>query len=542
MNTERIDKRTRFNLTTLIKLCFAVVMVLVIGICIFMESFPHATYATYYDFPVEATVMIFKTLPNYLLIIGGAAFGLLLLCICSFLSDRLRAKLSHAALKRYLFAISIVLMLVQVFAVYNYYFTSEWDVDFVARGSSAAALHQDLSEFSDYFSTYPNNLFILGIYTAVKKLLFVAGVSANALFPFLLINSVIFWFTGLLVFQLIHSYTHSYKYSFVGYALYYLMVWMSPWASIAYSDSLGLFFPAAILWVYKIKLNGVSHTHLKLFFIAFLSYLGYKLKPQVFICDIALVIVELPAIIECLKSCRKKIVSGVLVLAAGLVLSFGIVSVCTESIGITIDEEKSFSITHYLMMGLNPDDLGKYSANDFAMSHNAATRAERTALNLRVAKERIKTMGFSGVLRQLCSKTLTNYTDGTFAWGGEGLFYAYVSPEKMPFFSAFFRDIYYNQPDPEPYNFGYTGRYYMLWSNVEESLWMAVLLFALFAVRNADKETSFIMLALLGLTAFQLIFEARARYLFIYVPFYIILASVGIASLSDSLRARKRLQ
>jgi len=43
------------------------------------------------------------------------------------------------------------------------------------------------------------------------------------------------------------------------------------------------------------------------------------------------------------------------------------------------------------------------------------------------------------------------------------------------------------------------------------------------------------MLALIGLTIFELLFEARARYLYCYVPLYILLASVG----ADS--ARKRI-
>ena len=36
------------------------------------------------------------------------------------------------------------------------------------------------------------------------------------------------------------------------------------------------------------------------------------------------------------------------------------------------------------------------------------------------------------------------------------------------------------------------------------------------------------MLAVIGLTVFELLFEPRARYLYTYAPFYIILAVSGI--------------
>lgn len=41
------------------------------------------------------------------------------------------------------------------------------------------------------------------------------------------------------------------------------------------------------------------------------------------------------------------------------------------------------------------------------------------------------------------------------------------------------------------------------------------------------------MLAIIGLTIFELIFEARARYLYTYVPLYIILAAAGVQKIVE---------
>lgn len=42
-----------------------------------------------------------------------------------------------------------------------------------------------------------------------------------------------------------------------------------------------------------------------------------------------------------------------------------------------------------------------------------------------------------------------------------------------------------------------------------------------------------VMLAIIGLTIFELIFEARARYLYTYVPLYIILAAAGVQKIVE---------
>ena len=45
--------------------------------------------------------------------------------------------------------------------------------------------------------------------------------------------------------------------------------------------------------------------------------------------------------------------------------------------------------------------------------------------------------------------------------------------------------------------------------------------------------------AILGLTLFELLFEARARYLFGYAPVYVMLAGVGLAGLTGRMFRRE---
>ncbi len=69
------------------------------------------------------------------------------------------------------------------------------------------------------------------------------------------------------------------------------------------------------------------------------------------------------------------------------------------------------------------------------------------------------------------------------------------------------------------------------------------MLSAAFGVRKNSrymKEETILMLAVIGLTLFELLFEARARYIYIYVPIYCILASIGFENIKNVIRERGR--
>ena len=61
-------------------------------------------------------------------------------------------------------------------------------------------------------------------------------------------------------------------------------------------------------------------------------------------------------------------------------------------------------------------------------------------------------------------------------------------------------------------------------------VWVFVLFAMLISIGNkTDSSTKRVTLfAIAGITLFELLFEVRARYLFIYVPLYIVMAIEGI--------------
>lgn len=225
---------------------------------------------------------------------------------------------------------------------------------------------------------------------------------------------------------------------------------------------------------------------------------------------------------------------------------------------VNIQEGMCVEWPHYLMMGMNTEYMGGYSGEDVEFAKSFLDDQEgRNEAELDEAIRRIREMGPAGLVKQMVKKTLTNYNDGTFSWGGEGQFYKEIPDHGTGKAAAFFKELYYNNSEFE-------GRYYKAWSNAEHAVWLAVLFSSLFAgvlnikavqrvfsrqkdelsIKNREKKhedynednetgIAVIMLAVLGLTLFELLFEARARYLFIYVPLYILICTVSLRRITD---------
>ena len=61
---------------------------------------------------------------------------------------------------------------------------------------------------------------------------------------------------------------------------------------------------------------------------------------------------------------------------------------------------------------------------------------------------------------------------------------------------------------------------------------------ALFKKNSENKVYRVMSLALVGITIFELLFEARARYLYIYVPIYILVFGYFLQSAKNILKKR----
>ncbi len=410
------------------------------------------------------------------------------------------------------------LYIVQLIISYCIYFRTGWDVSMLVKNAENIALYGANGVEEAYFSTYPNNL--VAVYTLVffykignifcKNNPYIVLVAANNL----IVNLSV-------LLSILCVYKIEKRQSIAVFAMVCgsILIVLSPWIVIPYTDTLGMIFPVGAVFAYL----HCEKKYLKYFLFTLLTGIGYLYKPTIIILLIAMVIIKM---LECLSKVVRHTINIKMLLQIGVSMLVAII--CMSAVNqivlkvnkTALDENKSMVMTHYFMMGLNTDYDGVFSEEDVNYSKSFSDKESRQEANLRVIKQRYHDMGLSGYLNLLCKKTLANYDDGTFSWSREGGFYQEI-PERTNILAKVLRKLYYWNLD---------NSQYQIFAFIEQVVWFLVLLsISCCILKGEQKEIeNFLALTLLGVSLFLLLFECRARYLFVFSPLFIILASMGL--------------
>lgn len=406
-----------------------------------------------------------------------------------------------------------------------------------------------------YYSRYANNLFLTYIFLNIYKLSKVIGIY-NGYFLLLFIQSIIFSLGGYLIYKIADMYfKERYKiYSVCTWIIYMIIVGLSPHIVLTYSDGIGMFLSLLLTYIIfkledrKILINNkeiIRNIILKTILILFftnLTIINYYIKPQIIIVSIAYGIIKLTNIILSiikkyiikLKTINsKKIINNknkiqtniyyiiiiLLIMLTGY-MTYTYIRKANNSMGIDVDKEKRFNITHYAMLGWNTESKGVFTIKDENFSGKYEKLKDREKANIEELKKRITEMGIGGVINQIARKILTNYNDGTFS--GVATF-VYIRDEYNiqgldNNLSEFLKNVYYER-----------GKYNQIYTQIMQCLWISILIFNMFSYNDSkSRKIAIIILALMGLFLFETIFEARSRYIFVYVPLYIFVGVIGI--------------
>lgn len=182
------------------------------------------------------------------------------------------------------------------------------------------------------------------------------------------------------------------------------------------------------------------------------------------------------------------------------------------------------TMPHYAMMGLSRKTNGCYDHDDVLLSVSAPSVEERIQLQITEIKRRWSEMTTEDRLDHFKKKTLTTYADGTFAWACEGEFYTEWIADKDAVLSPFLKSL-----------IDVKNERFIILLTFMHSIWLALLAGCvlcgfgqLFFHGERHLDTlCVIMLAVIGLILFEWIFEARARYLYLYAPYFVMLGIYG---------------
>lgn len=463
---------------------------------------------------------------NYLLVLLGAAFIGIGFYPAGKLKGKPACKICH---KKAFLVVSLIFFLIQLFVALHIYFLAGWDVIYVVQNAKWLA-EGNLAELSNkYFSMYNNNLLLVFLCSKLFRAgqFFSLTEMKDMMAVFVVIQCIISSGTGVLLFHCVDKLFHRKSLAWLSWILYAALVLTSPWVVVPYSDSAGLFIPLCIFYLY-ISMNEDKYDVLRWVFITLLSYWGFRIKPQVLIITIAILAIEVVHKIAVKPT--KLGIQSVLACGCVLVVSQLCFGAMINSMSFTLDKEKNFGVTHFLMMGLNTKSDGGYLDKDVQFSKSFATIEERKAGNVEKIQKRVDNLNEKGWGMHLIKKTLVNYGDGSFSFGQEGNFNleTYNQSDR----AKFFQQIFYEE-----------GKYFPILTTFQQGIWLLILiclfLAAVFYEKRSllqSKEIAVLMLAIIGLSIFELMFEARSRYFYIYAPVYILLAVCGIGSV----RGRKR--
>jgi hypothetical protein len=417
---------------------------------------------------------------------------------------------------------AILLFLLQVILVWCAGFTSGWDVSKLVDVSNPTS-----DGMVSYYSTFPNQLFLYGVFRRIAVLTALMGVHKT--YAVLAIGGCFCVTTSILLVTLVARQVFGLKSAYLTNAISAVFIGLSPWVMVPYSDTYGTLCPALVLFFYVCIKRRTSRVAGVVFF----SIIGYLIKPTAILVLVAVLLIEVCRLVA---HWRGKVVSdgcesradmlghhwaAVLRLSLIAVLSVVLAAVVASLVevgGPKVDSDKSVSVAHYLMMGSNSDNMGGFSLQDYKYSKSFATSSERTAADLEMWRQRVADMGPVGTAKLAARKTMTAFSNGTFAWDGEGTFFVRVFGNNETVMSYF--GIPGGCLETAPFR------------SVCQVIWFAMLLGMVF--RCLDRKPTyaevvmFAVLVMLGL--FLTVFEVRARYLFLFAPFFVMLGTAGWCS------------
>lgn len=426
--------------------------------------------------------------------------------------------------RRTLILISIFMLGIQFILAWQIYFKTGWDCGkLVQMAQEVAYKYADIGD-DTYFSMYPNNVLIVAIFAFILRTTQFLGFHTDY-FPLIMVGCILVNLSGFFMADCIRTLTGKRWLTLCAWGLFMLLSGFSPWISIPYSDTYSIFFPICLVWLYIHKSE--RNKYMTWFFIGFLGMIGGLIKPTVLLTLLVITGMEFLHFLFGIKEKGVKqffvkliLFSVTITVSVGLALCFN--GYAKHKLGCNLDENKKFTPLHYLMMGLNQTTGGTYDQWDVNYSASAATVEERNQNALSAISNRLATMGPIGVVIHTVKKTLSNFNDGIFSWGNEGEFYWNISEKNTPL-ATILRSFYYEW-----------GENYDLFQLMGQTMWLFTLCMIACLILRPNQQIAgyssvyaVITLSLIAICMFVTVFEARARYLYLYSPLFVMCASLG---------------
>lgn len=444
-----------------------------------------------------------------------ASMNPLIILICAgillFLMMKLNTyfeKLSHRTLLFITIGSFLLMFALQLFFIKFFKVTPLWDFGTVYV--SALNAQDGFTQFDSYFyDCYPNNIPLFLFETGVLQLFKLLGIT-NDYTAFMLIN------IGFVQLALICLYVFiERRYGIARATLFSLFsLLITPlysYSTIFYTDTLSMIFPILSLLLYDIFYHSKKNSkYIVLLLLAVVITLGTLMKMNVIILAVGIMIHYVMT-----QKGLKGIIPTVMIFGTLLLTNSSYHKAIEPYVPIEMDR-MGYPMTHWVMMGLK--DNGSYNGDDdaftaFLKNEYHLAQEDITKEHLTVIKERLQAFGVRGFVTHLRNKLNFTWADGT-----------YYAPDKLmrhPLQDNVFQN----------YVFGNQNQVFVYLSQISHVLMLSLILVGGISLFKKEGFESVMSITLFGIMLFLLIWETRSRYLVLFIPMMIALASHGFFEL-----------
>lgn len=425
--------------------------------------------------------------------------------------------------KKYVIISFILLIIFQLLFAYIFAVTPGWDFGAIYYGAISNIRGEVTFNNYNYFYIYPNNLAYGLLLSAIFYPIKLLGLDNFLIYGIvgILINILCIDISLLILFKIIREYFKKENHK-IFWLLSIICTPFITYVPIFYTDTLSL--PFIIGGVYfLLKIINDSPKKSNLILSGILLGIAYCLKPTAIIIIIAFIIFYLILIN------KKRLITRLLTIT--IVLITFIIPILSLNIykQVYFDQEKldktSFPLTHWLMMGLTGN--GGYNQEDVDYTASYIGLENKKEYNLKIIKERLQNLEKENELFDF-------YTNKALYVWGDGTYYSIAKLNVNPIRENKIKDYILNSEK---------NQLFILFSESQLVLTLLfIILGMLFKKYLTDKQQTlqvFLNIIVFGIFLFELLWEARSRYLVNMIPILLLSCYLGISAVTKFIKSRK---
>jgi hypothetical protein len=412
-----------------------------------------------------------------------------------------------------------------------------WDSQEIFNQASKFATHGTIDTgYVKYLLDNPNNIALLAALGGLFKACMHFGIH-DFMTVAVNLNVLLLWLAQVLTY-LVAKMLYGKRIALISILFSFVFINLTMYVQIPYTDSLTIIFPILLLYL-SLRIVKAKRLSIRIGLAAIIgaiTLMGYLIKPTVLIALVALLVTGAVWLISAINRKNWKSLSALV--ASCTLAGFAVISGSYVLYHKAVDRlqilpypiarsnDVSKPPIHFAAIGItthtfsNKVEYGGFDPVQNVVISSLPTEQAKKDYSVKIIHQRLHDYGFWGYFNFLKHKANWILSDATFYAYGEG------TNDKVVFahHDLLSRAVRH-------FMFVYGGQF-ILFADILQVFWLALLIligvqFIILILNKSSRVYIFALtprLMIAGILLFLLLFEGRSRYIFLYVPIFIICA------------------